>query len=189
MEVKPIEIANICSIFINSRTLKINFNDLVFYARLSMLIDSENSPERIINYAHNIGILKRHENYVYATDVAKNLGKLQVRPTYYLNLKSQDYFLKNILFNLSFTWPDFLNVIQKFVPNQKYGTYIYIRTFQEDYCFLNWLKTLNSLSLTENLESIVLVRNEYLENFNQFLFKLKNNLIFESGLSKISKIE
>lgn len=173
MEIKPIEIANICSIFISNRTLKISHQNLILYSRLSMLIDSDNSPENIIAYSIKIGILNRIDNYIFASDIAKNLGKLQARPNFNLNPKTQDFFIKNILLNSSLSSLEFIPVIKLFAPSQEYASYVYYRTFQEDTYLINWLKTLNSLGLTLNLGSVIVIRKEYQEVLNSFLFKLR----------------
>lgn len=156
--------------------MKIKHQDLIKYFRLSMLIDSDNSPERIIDYSIKIGILNKIDNYIYASDIAKNLGKIQARPSFKLNPKSQDYFIKNILLNYSFNCLGFIPVIKQFNPSQEYGTYVYFRTFQEDYYLINWLKTLNSLGLTNSLESLILIKKEYLEILTSFLFELRTKI-------------
>lgn len=173
MEISPLEIANICSIFISNRSLKIHRQDLSRYQTLCLLIDSDNSPKKLIDYLIRIGILCEIDEYIYASDIAKNLGKLQGQPNYKLNTKTKDYFIKNILFNTIFVDIGFRSFIRNFKPMVEFSTYGYFRTYHENNDSLNWLKALNSLSLTIISEALVLINKEYLETLNFYLYKLR----------------
>lgn len=174
MDIKPLELANICSIFISSRSSKIRLEDLIRYQSFSMLIDSNNSPIKIIQYSIEIGMLKRIDRYIYLSEIAKILGKFQGKPDYKLNGKAKDYIVKNILLNTIFIEIGFITIIKLFKPVSPYQTYVYFRTFEEDSIFLNWLKSLNTLGFTTNESNLILVKKEYLQMLNYFLFKVRN---------------
>ena len=181
MEVSPLEIANICAIFTSNRSLKIHRQDLNRYQNLCLLIDSDNSPIKLIDYLIGIAILYEIDEYIYASDIAKNLGKIQGHPNYKLNAKTKDYFIKNILFNTMFLDIGFRSFISNFKPMVEFGTYGYFRTYHENNDSLNWLKALYSVGLTTISETLVLISIEYLENLNFYLYKLrtKNSAEFE----------
>ncbi|MFH0761003.1 MAG: DUF3883 domain-containing protein [Bacteroidota bacterium] len=121
--------------------------------------------------------------HIYISDSGKKLGKIQERPQYFLTRKSKDFFIKNILLNTLFVNTGFISIIKDFEPIQKYNTYVYFRTFRENFVFINWLKTLESIGFTLSLVSVVLINKEYLEVFNLFLFRVRTSK-FEKEDSK-----
>lgn len=173
MEVSPIEIANICAIFISNRSSKIRRKDLIQYQTLCLCIDSDISPEKIVDYLVTNGILNELGEFIFASDVAKNLGKLQGHPNYKLNENTKDYFIKNILLNTIFVDIGFNSIILNFKPLDEFGTYGYYRNFHESAVFLKWLKVLNSVGLTTLSDSLVLIKQEYLPILNFYLYKLR----------------
>lgn len=175
MEISPLEIANICAIFTSNRTLKIKRSDLIHYQTLCLLIDSDKSPEKLVEFLIKLGILTELGDHIYASDIAKNLGKLQVQPNYQLNEKAKDFFIKTILLNTIFVNMGFKTFIENFEPLEEFGTYGYHRTYHEVTYFLNWLKALNLVGFTNISTNIVLINPRYLNNLNYYLYKLRMN--------------
>lgn len=175
MEIKPLEIANICSIFYSNRTSRIQRSDLLKYTESCLLIDSDKSPESIIRYCLEIHILYEINDEIHISEIGKKLGKSQDRPQYILPKRTKDFFIKNILLNAVFIDKGFISIINCFQPVQKYKTYVYFRTFDEDNNLINWLKAFHSVGLTIISDSVFLINYEYLEVFNLFLYRIRTN--------------
>ncbi len=181
MEITPLEIANICSIFISYKSSKISRKDLLRYQSLCLPIDANNSPESILNYTVQSGILTEANGYVYSTDISKNLGKVHNKPNYCLSSKTKDHFIKNIILNSTLQSLGFVSCIENFQPKSDFGTYCYLRTYNESYKLLNWLKALNYLNLTYCSNQFVLINKDYLQILSHFLYRVRNTQSSPSG--------
>ena len=100
MIIKPIELANICSLFPALKTGRILPDNLRKLAQDSKLIDSENTVDRIIEEAVNSGLIALEVGFYVLTKNGKRICKYHRQPVCQLATPTKEIFIKYVFLNV-----------------------------------------------------------------------------------------
>lgn len=183
MIVKPIELANVCAIFPSLRTGHISSRNLKKIVQDSILIDSNNPAEIIIEESLNSGLLNFKSGLFLLTKKGKIISKRHTNPGCQLSDQTKEAFIKNVFLDEgSNNW-----CCSQFVSELKVdtmlNTFIYDRNsnaLKED---IKWLIILSDVDLIDVDKEKALINKKYLGIINEKLLSIRNPIHF-----KISRI-
>jgi len=177
MKIKPLELANLCTLFHSLRTEILSDKELLKYVRKTMLIDSNSTPHEIVSHAINYNLIEK-ENFTYRiTTSGKILGKYQDKPDFLLKEKSKKILIKECFLNLRLFDFNCKNLIMLFEPNSFFETFVYKRTYKESVEIVNWIKVLDGVNLIYTENKHVFVRKEHLSIVNEFIRGIRNHIV------------
>jgi len=184
MIIKPIELANVCSIFPSLRTGRISQDNLKKLAQDSKLIDSDNSIDCIIEESINSGLITPSSGFYLLTKNGKRICKHHKQPGYQLATQTKDIFIKYVLLNVELNDWCCSEFISQFKVDTILQTFVYDRNSNVVKGETNWLIVLSSVGLLEVDKEKAIVNRKYLGIINEMLLKIRNPIHI-----KISEIE
>lgn len=171
--IKPIELANVCSIFPSLKTTRLPSFQLTQLVENTKLIDSDSSVFDILFECVDCGLLVQERNHYVLSPKGKKLCKCHPQPGYFLSIKAKDIFIKQILLDTqSERWccSEFLS---RFFVDTIIGTFVYYRN-NPKIDDTRWLITLSSVGLIEVYDDKALINKEYISLINDLLLKIRN---------------
>jgi hypothetical protein len=162
MEVRAVELGNICATLFYLQTFKISLNDLKSILRRIMLLDSISDVNTIIKYLIGYRLIEYQNELYKLTKRGILLGKAQGEANYYLTVKAKEYIIKELVCKIEYGDLCCHTFISKFKPESKYNSFIYIKSDNVDFNTLNWMKNLTSVGLLIHEEELLIINNKYL---------------------------
>ena len=184
MNVKPDEIANVCAIYAVLRTDRIERLALESYATKSLLIDSSATVEQIINECVTYKLLERSERDFLLTARGRDLSKKQQATQSQLRDSARDYLLRSVYLDTHVMDASCRAFLLSFRVDVAQCTFVYDRASGERIEEDQWLRIFHRLGFLEVNERFVTIGKKYLELFNTFLARARED--FDTLLEIVS---
>jgi len=176
VNVKPDEIANVCAIYAMLRTDRIARQTLESYVTRSLLIDSRATIEQIINECVTYKLLERAEKNFILTARGRELSKKQQGTQSQLRDSARDYLLRSVYLDARVMNASCRAFLLSFRVDVAQSTFVYDRASAAGVEVGQWLRVLYRLGFLEVNQRFATIRKEYLEVFNTFLARAREDL-------------
>ncbi|MEX2163311.1 MAG: DUF3883 domain-containing protein [Sulfuricaulis sp.] len=173
MNVKPIELANVCAIFSMLRTSRIVRHQLESYVARSLLLDSSSNSAQIIDECTRYGLLVNREKEFSLTDRGRQLSKRQYSISSEISNPAREFLLKDVYLDVRNMLPSCRSFLLAFDVDAVQATFVYKRSIYDNSETAFWLRIFYNVGLIQVDEEKAFIRSECLGLFNAFLAEMR----------------
>lgn len=173
MNVRPDDIANLCAVYAELGTRKIEEAELKKYLYKSQSIDNNCSPALILVEASTSCLIEKDGRFYRLTDKGRKLANSQKQISLKMSEAAKRFLLRQVYLNLNIFGADCVRFLLKFRADTVLGTFVLYRSEQESVEELRWLKVLGRLGFLETDEKLAKIRPEYLGFVNELFKKIR----------------
>lgn len=174
MTVRPIELANVCAVFVCLRTAEVAAVELRHHVQDSMLMSSYSDADDIIGEAVKAGLLALRAGGYRPTNIGWQLAKMHDRPRLGMGHSARKCFLKNVFLNPHADVWCCGHFLLRFRVDPILETFAYDRTGTETGQETSWLMRLSDVGLIRVDGDRAMILPEYLGIVNEFLDRIRN---------------